>query len=60
MRSPLMIHYEEFAVSADLDGLARTVDAKSHWLERSFWVWRTEATKACWQFWKLFFLFTAK
>jgi hypothetical protein len=40
-----MTHYEEFAVSADLDGLARTVDAKSHWLERSFWVWRTAAMK---------------
>ncbi len=38
MRSPLMTHFEEFALSADLDGLARTVEAKSHWMERSFWV----------------------
>jgi hypothetical protein len=38
MRNPLRTHYEEFATSADLDGLARTVDAKSHWMERSFWV----------------------
>ncbi len=38
MQNPLRTHYEEFATSADLDGLARTVDAKSHWMERSFWV----------------------
>jgi hypothetical protein len=38
MRNPLRTHYEDFATSADLDGLARTVDAKSHWFERSFWV----------------------
>jgi hypothetical protein len=38
MRNPLRTHYEEFANSADLDGIARTVDAKSHWMERSFWV----------------------
>jgi hypothetical protein len=38
MRNPLRTHYEEFATSADLDGIARTVDAKSHWMERSFWV----------------------
>jgi hypothetical protein len=33
-----MTHYQEFASSADLDGVARTVEAKYHWLERSFWV----------------------
>jgi hypothetical protein len=38
MRNPLMTHYQEFASSADLDGVARTVEAKYHWLERSFWV----------------------
>ena len=34
----LASHCQDFATSADLDGVSRTVEATSHWMERTFWL----------------------